>query len=419
MAAFDSIFKLSIGSSGFQLEDYAYREEPIVKEGTGRTGTRAELSGEGWVEAASAAAFSTALAAAALSFGTSGQNVTVTGLSGVTEVSLLAAQCIDGGPHVAFEMLPQMPESPLVKRFRFNAVAVRNTGVGGGGGGDPANSYSITISTRADGLRQVRIEGELRGAGVSNYFTGTVQPLFDGLYPVNFWVPAREIKFNATDDQASYSLQYTELAEPLPVSASGADRAVDGEVIESTERDEQMRLILVISFDLLIDGDPVKVRDAMRAGLVSPPLSERTAITTHQGVKLTGEFRILRGGNGNDLMDWNQTLETLEESTGLAALETPVGNPVLYVRERRALVYVQQGRAIGAGRFPKPPDPIYPRENMENEPVIRFEQLNEVEHLTTWEYRFIFETAQVQLAAKLALLRRPAVPTFYDTAGGG
>src|SRR5687767_7592673 len=98
---FDSLLSLNIGGAHAQLHDYSLFSEPLVKEKRGRTGTHVRLEGEGCIEAAdTSSAFGAAIAAAVASFTLSGQNITVTEFGGSVVVQILAAQCVEGGPHV-------------------------------------------------------------------------------------------------------------------------------------------------------------------------------------------------------------------------------------------------------------------------------------------------------------------------------
>lgn len=412
MAEFDSLLDCTLGTTSFQLVDYAYKEEAVVEEGKGKTGAKITISGEGYVSAASAAAFAAALLATQAGFRSSGQNFYITGLGGNYEVILLAAQCVDGGPHCSFEMLPQGDGAALVKPFRFTLTAT-TTGNSDPSNTDPTNSYKTTITTRPDGLREVGISGELVGPGCSDFYEDTVLPFFEGLYPVAAWVPLLSFERNQSDDRATYNLRFTELQEAFPVVGATAS-IVDGEVTSGDERDEQMRLVRSVSFDFLITGDPIKVRDLMRAALLTTPIRERFEVSRHKETRIRGEFTLLLDvtGKADGLLNWEQELEVERgERAPLKAETDEVNDPMIYQDQKVETVIVQRGSATGLGKFVKEAPILFP-DDMSANPRITYRAANGFEFVTTWEYRYIFSSVPSIDAAVLKGLARPQTPEF-------
>src|SRR5712691_4067484 len=94
---YDSLMSLSVGgATTLQLTDYVYKEEPIVKE-WGRTGTKATLTGEGFVDGTDTSDLVASLVAAKAAVSVSAKDIVVKGLGGVAEVSMPAASFLNGG----------------------------------------------------------------------------------------------------------------------------------------------------------------------------------------------------------------------------------------------------------------------------------------------------------------------------------
>lgn len=411
-ATFVNFLSCSLGGSEFQLEDWAYRVEPILKEGL-RTGTKHTVEGEGWVEASSESTLASRMATAIASFIISGQNFIVYGLGGVKVLEILSAACSDGGPHITVEILKQKPGAALKKDFRFVLTADQ-----GGDSTDPSkvtNTYKVKTITRPDGLKVMTASGELVGKGTRAYFDATVVPFFNGLAPVPN-VPVVEFDANAAGDKASYRLEYSQLAAQLPIVAGAT--IVDGDLTTSTERDDQMRKLTTYAFDFLITGDPMKVRDQIRASLPTTPIRERFETTFHKEVRVRGEFQVLSDADGNFLKDgqgllnWEQELEVERGEEFPIEVETsPVLDPLLYQAEKVPTQVLQRGSAIGLGKFVKEPPMLFPGD-IAQRPRITYKTISTFEYQTSWEYRFTFRSPPSIDGALLAKLARPAAPEF-------
>lgn len=403
-ATFANLLKCSLGTSEFQLADWAYKAEPILKDGQ-RTGTKHTVEGEGWVEASSESILATRIAAAVASFVISGQNFVVYGHGGVTMLELLAAQCSDGGPHITVEVLKQKPGAALKKDFKFTVVTDQ-----GGDSTDPnkvTNTYKVQTVTRPDGLKVMTASGELVGKRVGPHFDSIIIPFFDGLAPAPN-VPVIRFDANAADDKATYSIEYSQLASALPVTPAGTT-VVEGELVTGKDRDPQMRQTKSISFDFLVDGDPIVVRDTIRATLGVTPFHERFEVTAHKEVRVRGEFVAVEAANADDLIGWEQTVERLQgEDVPLKVATWPGIDPLIYRGEKPAVTLMQKGSALGLGRFPKPPAPLFPNDLAEKPRLVNVD-INSVEKRTEWEYRFVFVS---EPKVTLAQLARPLPPVF-------
>jgi hypothetical protein len=210
MGRYDACFSCTLGGSGFQLSDYAYKEEPIVEDGKGQTGIKITVTGEGWVEGDDIASFESNLGAAVGAFQVRGQDFYVfgNGAGEGFEIGILAAACVDGGPFVGFEILPQKSGVMMKKDFRFTVTASTKPR---DGNNTPSNVYKIKVVTGPDDLSKVTVSGELKGAGCDDFFNANVLPKFNATYVLKNWVPTVTYEGNATNDAATYSLDFKEL----------------------------------------------------------------------------------------------------------------------------------------------------------------------------------------------------------------
>ena len=122
MAPTRPLLRCTYGAGEFVLDDYDLKVDAVVKAGVGRTGTKIQVKGNGFVDAADADTFAAKLAAVAEAFGYDGQSFEILGLAGRSEVLVLAPLCQDGGPHVGFEI--KSGAGPLYKRVSFTLDAV-------------------------------------------------------------------------------------------------------------------------------------------------------------------------------------------------------------------------------------------------------------------------------------------------------
>jgi hypothetical protein len=408
MGEFDQLLSLNLGGASFQLDDYGYASEPIVKDGRGRAGTRLRLTCTGWVSVGAeetTADYGAAVVAAVRSFSVSGQNVEVKEFNGALLVQILAAWCVDGGPHVTFSLLPNKDGVGLVKRFSVTVNA--STWLDGGGVNpttEPSNAYTIRTTTGPDGLRRVEIVGELLGVDAGGYYRAQVVPTFRRAYPAASWGLSERLEANTAGDKTSYTITFAELVEPYPGAAP--DLAVDGEHVDRKERDEQMRLVTRYSYDLLVVGSPQLLLNTIRPKGVTI-LRESSEVTHHLGKRLRAEFVVLAGGNGNDLLNFEQSFNEVRSADVVEVARYAGLKPFLVRTPADVFRYQQRGRAVGLNRFPKPPDPL--TLPMTAPPQIQHTQLNGVECETTWQYDY---ATVDQYAVRLADLARPATPQF-------
>lgn len=407
MAEFANILACNLGGAAAQLTDYTYQTAPIVKEDKGRTGTTVTLSGTGYVNA-DAGAFGAAVRATVDQFSLSGADVIVSEFSGALLAELLAARCLNGGPHVGVKLLGNLDGTALVKKFEFAATGEQNLG---GDDSPPTNSYTLKTTTGPDGMRQVSIDGEIAGKGAMAYYSATVLPAFNAAYPTAKWVPTNSAGINQAGDKASYSIGYVEITAALP--AAGGTVVVDGEATTRLERDEQQRLLAHYTYDMLCVGDPQKILDALRP-LVRPGIAniirESSEVTTYKGRRLRAEFIVLTSGSGNDLLDWSQGFGRSKAFPTVTEATYPGIDPFLIRNPKNAARFTQRGRAVGLFKFPKEPEPIFPY--LVALPVIVRTHISEWEKETTWEYQFA-STDPAMTDYDLTKLRRPDQIGFY------
>lgn len=420
-AAFSGLNACSVGGEAFQLDDFSYRQEPIIRFGA-TIGAKITGQGEGWVEADDPGSLAAALSIAAGSFTQAGIDFSVWGLGGQELLTIPAAECILGGPHISFELLGGKDEATLVRRFRFTVSA------------DTASADGIprlATDTGPDNLKVVTWSGELFGGSAGEGPVGEqyqqLLGIFTGQYAYPNWIVTQRFEMAATQDQANFNLVATQLAAPLPGAGGGAT-VVDGEGEEDTvNRDEQMRLTRIFTFDLVVVGDPQQVITQLRqlvqqqinaaaangsvATNTGTILREQTSVSLNRHVRVKATFESLEGGNGNPLLNWSATFRRTDDQDVWEQHSYPGITPVLVKVPAVFRKLYQTGSATGAGKWFMPPPPLYPSQLAE-EPDINFQDINSVEKQTTWSYvMWVDDSTQLTLT-KLA---RPTQPTFQNT----
>jgi hypothetical protein len=418
---FSQLMSCSVGGADLQLLKYGLKEDPIVSQTAGRTGTKIAIQADGEILGTDAADFNAKLSAVIDSLGSSGQTITITGLTGATEVSLPYGDCLNGGPHIAWEFLPDQ-DTAFHKRIRFTASAEVGYGPDPKGG-SPTDHYSETVETRPDGLRKVTRDGELTApagfaAGALSYFDNTALPAFRSLYKLPDWIVShtRQVSDNITSTKVSYKLEAVELYDALP--AGQGVTSVSGNATTLVERDEQMRKLTTKEYDLVVDGDPIQLMTFLRQMLQGKTvLSESYDTEDIAENRVRCRYKILEGGNGNDLLNWKQELDVTPEGTPHQSFEYPLGKPAIVLAPAPTYRVTQRGSAIGAGRYPRPPEKMY---DGSGDGVIgemgseNYTPLNEVEKQTTWSYTFIFASHPTLDGSILARLERPDDPHFFN-----
>jgi hypothetical protein len=396
MRDFDSLLSINVGGAACQLADYSYFSEPLVKEGKGRTGTHVRLEGEGWIEAGQdSSAFGTRLLEAVASFSVSGQNIIIQEWGGPVKLELLAAQCVEGGPHITFTLDRNLDGVGLVKKFRFSADAEQKLNTDDPN--EPSNTFTATTTTGPDGLRTVEINGEVTGSNAMSHFTTKVLDQFASQYPHAKWVRNHQAGVNLAGDKVTYTVTFAELLNPYP--AALPSEAVDGEASIRMERDEQFKLVRIFRFDLVVTGDPQTVYDAIRPAPASL-VRETSEITRHKVQRIQAEFTTMADGNGDGLLYFEQSFSMGLSFSTVAAVQYPGLKPFLVYNPPNPCKYAQTGRAIGYGKFPKAPDPLLG--NLASTPIVVNRHIDAFQKETTWQYEFLaVDPASVDLT-KLA-----------------
>jgi hypothetical protein len=260
MSTFSSIYQCSLGGTNFQLTLFNEHNAAILEDGL-QKGRAISIDGEGYVEGTSGPDLETKFNAVRTAFLVRGQNFTVTGLGAGKYCELLAATCLNGGPHVSFESIES--DAPLVRKFRFTLVASsRRSAAESRPFPVKEDTRKLTIETTPDLLQTLTFEGTISGPGATAFFLDHVlQPLSE-IYPERpeaggvGWVISHKYDVNITDDKLNYSVHIKELATPFGVPL-GAATIVDGELVNDRDRDGD-RLLVSTSCDFLVMGTWMK-----------------------------------------------------------------------------------------------------------------------------------------------------------------
>jgi hypothetical protein len=416
MGDFNAVSRCTLGGDAFQLEDYRLSESPVIREGTGRVRTVKRVTGTGWIDSADVAGHASVLAAARDSFGVSGQDFRIYEFE--TEmVTFLAAQCLDGGPHVAFEFLEQIGDNALRRRVSFTVDAVEGIPDFSFNPATPIGQYTLRTETASDGLRRVTRSGQLDGAGGSAYFLTSVLPQFQAIYQPGMWVTTFSYETDALDKTLKYQIVAEELRSAFP-TASGST-VKDGEAVERNSRDEQMRLIRTWDIDLLFDGPNVTAainsirQDIAAAG---PIMRESVTVTQHRQTRVRMTFEQLFGGDGNSLLNWQQSFTIEAAQPTYEVISYPGIDPVLVQKPKGVMRITQSGSATGAGVWIDPPQAIYPETFLE-QPRLIITWINDFECSSTWTYVMAVVDPSFKFNTLLLnKLGRPSQPGTITTA---
>lgn len=378
-----TIHRCTLGGADFQLEDFTFEGRPVVNNGV-RTGTQVVLRGQGWLEAGDAAGLAAAITAAMGSCEVSGEDFEAFGPGSVSLLKLPAATCLNGGPHVAFKVEGGLQDAGLARHFSFE-LAAETIQISGGGGDETTPAYGLTLETAPDGLRVVTWTGDITAAAGDAYeqFTTLLED-FAKAYALPLWVVSHRFEQNVAGDRGRFTVRAVESAEPLPAAGS-EDFAVDGTGSSRLARDEQMRMTLVLDYDLAFRGDVDKLVTILRPQ-EWPVLSETVERTRFPHPRVRASFVTLTGGNGNALMNWDARLDYTAPGVGIYEERRYSGlPPVLVLSEQSVGRLVFSGSLVGAGVYIDPPQPPAGLALLER-PRRVWAEPNGIERRTEWSY---------------------------------
>lgn len=404
-----SLYSAAYGSLVLNLETARFSSTPIIKDGTGRIGTTLEVTGQANFDGADPTDYLAKQSTIASILKMSGQHFEVRGLDGTVLHAISPAQAVEGGPHITHEILPGSTALHGIVRFTVRA-ATASTG-SGSGDDEPADTYNETITHRPDGLWLVRREGEINGPNSHAAFVAAVAAQ-RARFPLPYWVLTYSERTSSTDElKTVYSIDSQELVGNLPVA--GASAAVSGTWTESVSRDEQQRKVTRIDIDLLCNADPSPFLASLRptAGLI---VRESSSLEYLKEYSLKLSYEILASGSGDDLLNFQQTVEVVPADTVWEERTMPGLDPVLVQKPKVFAKLTQSGSALGLRR-PKPALPIYP-DNLLDCRRITFSVPSQGEYGTAWSY-VMYAPSDVAIDDVIntarAMTQRPAVPEFY------
>jgi hypothetical protein len=417
LASKDYMLRCNVGGASFQLLDYGFVEEPYMIDGE-RLGTKVKLRGKAEVTGTNAADLASNVEFAARAFRGSVLAFEIYAFE-TLEYSMLEVDSIDGGPFVEhFEVLEQLDGEPLVKQITFKINNTRTVdGGGGGGGGSSGEPRRVTTTKRPDALREITYIGKIARLDAEAWWTNTRLPALLQPFNANKWIPDVEAVY-VGKKQIEYRVTFTELATEIP--AEYLATAVDFEHTFSRDRNAQHRQTDTLAYNVLLKpgADVVAMRDLLRPKPPIVVLSERFSYTNYHELRLQVEFVVLRSGSGNDLLEWEQTLENEVESIPVRAIPFSGLRPVILTDPFPVYTATIRGRAVGLSRYPKAPltSAVFPTASLGATPKVKYRAINAVELETEWTYTYTFATSQQVQPATILLLGRPAAPEFVTGA---
>jgi hypothetical protein len=414
MGAFDNLLQCTVGGTSFQLDNYSLTIAPIVVANIGRTGSQISVKGKGWIEAASADELASTTTTQADTFQISGAAFSVSGVGGATEYSLSPAQCLDGGPH--FTLTIEEQTEALIKRINFE-VSARTV--------LPTTGYTLNVTTRPDGLMSVQQDGQISGDGST---VAAALSAFKAVYPPANWIISYKTTTDSLGLHINYSFTAVQLLVPYP-SIDQSNAIVDGEAQVRRDRDEQYRISTTYDYDLLITGDYLQVVDDLRSLAMQDEenysssddgaddsqeavvLKESVSVTIYKEARVRATFNFLRGGDGNKLLNWTQTIDFVDDQDIYQIQQYNGADAVLIQQPSTMQRILQSGQATGLGAFPMAPDPIIEDAYIE-EPRITLVAVNSIECQTSWNFLMASDD-DFDLSDYTDQLVRPSDPSFY------
>lgn len=385
MGAFSNCISCSLGSnpvsSSYQLSDYAVKANAVLENGS-RIATEYQIDGEGWIEKTTQADYSAEIAAAIAAWSTDAQDFVITGVSGATEVSILAKNCIEGGPHFDCTLVKAGGSKDGGSGFRRNFNFTVKAKVAGTGS---ANSfaYSQSVETSADGAQTITRKGSYSGPSAD----GSAMLLaFRLIYPLPGWVVTSVIEPDAFGSKGNYTFTATEVLNPFPLSVG---TILDGEGSMKRSRDENYRMTQVWSFDFSFSGNPYSIQDGLRDyiadGADGPAVREELEFQLFRNNRLRASFTYLLSAENDGMLEYKQIIREQLNPDTFEQIAYEGASPALVKRPDEYRVIDQSGYAIGIGDFPDVPAPLYPDAHSQK-PEIVYEEDGIVERKVSWHY---------------------------------
>ncbi len=413
-----------------QVDQFAWAAKPIVQADLGRIGTSVQLDGEGYVSTATPALLAAALAAVDAAARVSGADFALTTFGQVAH-QVLAADCIEGGPHVAFSVLPDRA-TPTYRRVRFSLTARTNSNL-------TVNAYALRTAVAAgrppQGDPDRRPPGGGHGRAVRAGRPRPVPRRLPGgdvgpVVRVGPVVPGRPGR-STTWRPGTRSPPRSCPTRSRPTGGDGA--AVDGRATVAAERDAQHRLVTRYRFELTLSAAQAVDAGGVRATLLAAVTgampggavvtAESASYASVRGRRLRCEFETLAAADNNGLLGYAGQLVLTGDEPTYETITYPGAAPVAVQRaavQRAAVLPLldQAGSAVGLGAFVIEPSPLWP--DAAEPPVRRFAYDDPYTCRTEWAYRQVRTDGQaVDVPTLLAGFARPAKPSFYGAAGGG
>jgi hypothetical protein len=290
--------------------------------------------------------------------------------------SIVAANCLEQGPHVGYVLKDGV--SPMHQRVEFNVDATVPYS-------DPIVNTTLSYRTRPDGLLTFMQSGDIWG----NLASTEVNAIFAGLvlsFGPPFWTRSYEYSTigNPYHDHVKFSFTASQLATPLP--AGGGIQTLDGTSSVNKSVNEQGVQTLVYNFNLLCPpgSDPVALHQSL-----TPPgtIRQSMSISSIKETRLQSMFEVEVGAGGTSLIEWNASIRYIG-ADAYCHVETFIGaNPFL------VLAPTQVSKLIFSGRV-RSLDHIWPVPNADigliliEEPEFTVEAQSLYEYVTTWIYQY-------------------------------
>jgi hypothetical protein len=396
----------------FQIDGIQWSEDPLIIENVGRTSTNVKAELTGFISSPDLATLTADIATLQTNSRISGLDLTITGVAGNVLHQILASDCYEAGPHIAFTVLDA--DGGLYRRVKATAVAKSHLA-------QLLHNYRLRIRTAVDGLVTVSQEGTLRPSAASAMFTSTVLPAFEAAYPSYLITFEVDYPFGTqiseagattsiTDEITRYRINAVQLASPLPTGGTAV--VVDGEVTQRSETDEQQRVTTTTEYELQLQpntGDYTSLVNALRPASGTPGgtqlVRESVRFSKIKAWRLQVGFVQIGSADGDGLLNCTRTVTYVPNEQSFDIYTYPGISPIAVARPTTFTKVTDTGSMTSLGEFLPAPDPLV--EIYAEPPSFKYTDISNAEKRTEWEYSMIDTTGEFSIIDVLPLIQRP------------
>jgi hypothetical protein len=375
-----------------QVEDVQWSNSPIVQADVGQVATSVTATLEGFISCADPAALATAIAAIS-GAQVSGQDFNVSG-GGVVLYQLLASDCYENGPHIAFEILGG--EGGGYRKVRATVAAKAFFA-------SFLSAYRRRITTRSDGLLQIEQTGTITAPDPGSQFPAVLtdfQTTYNSSSYVSSWevstpTATQQVSGGSTTHVTDFTCQYRISAEQLATAlpTGGGCVVVDGEATTSTDRNEQQRLVTRTEYRLTLKPNTGSYTDLVAAlrPTTGSITDESVRFSKIKGWNLECAFTVLSSADGDGLLAHTRSLKITGNNQAYDVYTYPGATPIAVAKPTTLARISQSGTSTAApgtgGTYPAAESPVV--SYFADQPSVTRTAISKYEVQTAWNYELI------------------------------